>query len=789
MKQQQQYQPYNGQTALAMTQPIRIVLMGTKSITGFDSVSELSKWLRRHERADLFELAWDEYRKMYIDYDSSVDDDVDPQELVEYLQFIVQQEIGKEVYVECYTSNRKDKVSYHLVVQGYAFHYLHCKKIAKLMHRDYPAVDLVPYGKTQQFRLYSAHKGGREDGVKTHVDDNRKVQLRRLEASLIQWTEGCERVPFTPPVKDKDPQPQGELSDQSQALLVRCLSPQRASDYEHWLRVGMAMKQAGFDSDVFHTFSAKCEDKYDYDEVEEWYERSQPNGLLGLKSLVEWAMEDESNRLYGLDDQGKKPALMDLHKRLFPKKRLARKLEERQTFVDYDTTLHKWHDEVVYLETHKETDEGETKITIEVDRWREFYEDWTKCLVYIMGDNMKESWACCRIREGREAWCMGGDGVGPIPKTWCVKVNGKRVPICKLISNASKRFTYATGYKFTPTTTELIVDQRLNTFTGLQAKEVDYEEEANVLPFLDHIRYVFADGDDASYQWILNWYAWIVQKRYKAKVALVLYSEGQQTTGKSLFNESFAKYILGRQYFAQYSSVSNLFERFNVDQMNNLFVVLDEAIFSGNKADADKLKSLITQDDLRYEIKGGMTFMGDNYANYAILTNNVNPVHLEGTDRRYALFHCNETWCEGSEYFSFLAEAFKDPQMAGQFYDYLLKVDLSGWHPQRSIPMTAYKRDVMSISKDPLQTWWEEVMDLDEEEEGEDDGGVYSPLRRGKWNPTQRIFQHFRDYCESNGYKHDYINVRKLSLFVKSKGLEDSRGRVGGTRLRGYVLP
>lgn len=776
-----QYHNYNKINALSMEEPIRIIIDNSTGITGFVNSKQLAKWLEYYDREELYEYLYDVYRKMYIDYDSSPQDDVDPKELVEYLQYIVADEVdGKpeQIRVDCYTSNRHDKTSYHLVVQGYAFHYLHCKQMARKMKVDYPAVDLLPYGPTQRFRLYSSYKKGRQDGVKTHINDKGEVKLeKRILNSLIQRTKGLPEIPFTPPPVERDPEPVGELGGKVYHMIVEALSAKRSEDYENWMRVGMAMKHSGFTLDHFDRFSQKS-DKYEADQVARWWDRAEPNGMIGMRTLLGWAIQDERDYTYGKDDTRYLSALGQLKAQFFPKKRLARRIEEREEVKqDYDSLIRKWHKQDVYMEEKVANEYGEDVTKVVVNRWQEFFDDWTKCLVYILDDKMKVSWACCRISKGKERWCMGGYDTPAVPKTWKVRVNEKDTPIVAIINNNTDKFPYATGYQFNPTTTELLVDGKLNSFSGLEATPVRCNDEGDIAPFLDHIRYVFANDNEESYNWIVKWYAWIVQKRCKAKVAMVLYSEGQQTTGKSLFNEHFAKYIIGRQYFAQYSSVSNLFERFNIDQMTHLFVVLDEAIFSGSKADADKLKSMITQGDMRYEVKGGLVIPnGYNYANYAILTNNLNPVHVEDKDRRYALFHCNETWCEGGEYFSFLADCFTDPELVGKFTDYLMGIDLTGWDAQRTIPMTEYKRDVLSISKDPLSSWWEDVLE-----------GMR--LERGQWYPTQVLFDDFEQYCVEGGYKKDYITIRKLSLFVKNKGCQASTRRPDGkAQKRGYTL-
>lgn len=746
---------------LSVSYPIIVLegACGSQRIMGFKSLNDLLEELvvkrEGKEQVDLYECIYSEYRKMYIDYDNDKDpnDPVDPKTLALDLACIVGEELGVHpdtLTVDVYQSHRPNKRSFHLVVQGYAFHYEVCKKMMKRMLNFYTPVDPIPYGSSTQMRLYGSYKGKEGCGTKIHVEDNGLEWMKRLEASFIGDIKNCIKVHYIPPPPRElnlecD---EGEVSDK-----VMSLSASFYEDYGKWVNCGILIKTLLGDEGegLWHKFSAQS-DKYDQRECESKWNSFIDESGLDKDVLDSWCGANK------VDPR---------------KKRLCRPLPEvsepeEVPGKDIDSLIRKWTDETVYESYYDE--QIKAKCT-KVSRLTEFINDWSSAIYCVIGDDAQVVWVGRRWRAGKLVWVVSKQGT-PIPKLFKCRWEGEMRSLVSVINMNIKEFTIAKGMTFDPTTTELIVDEQVNTFTGLAVKPADTVSEDEVSLPLDHIRYVFADDNEEYYQWIIHWYAWVVQKRRKAKVAMGLYSEGQQTTGKSLFNEHFAKYLLGHQYFAQYSDVKRLTDRFNIDQLDNLFVVLDEAIFSGDKRDADKLKSIITQEDLRYEIKGATTFMGPNHANYVILTNNMNPVYIEKTDRRYAFFHCNETWCgNDKEYFQALSDFFKDPVSAGKLLRYLMDIDLTGWNAQATIPDTEMRRNVMDISASPLDSWMDEV------KEGRIKG----------WVSSRDAYDNFILFCMEGGYPHKYTTIKAFTMYVK-KSYEHKIRKVDGKTERGFFF-
>jgi phage/plasmid-associated DNA primase len=79
--------------------------------------------------------------------------------------------------------------------------------------------------------------------------------------------------------------------------LVECLSKKRANDYHSWVQVGLCLK--GIDQrcyNLFHDFSRKDKEKYNFNEVERKWNLLDTRGELTIASLHHWAKEDDPEK-------------------------------------------------------------------------------------------------------------------------------------------------------------------------------------------------------------------------------------------------------------------------------------------------------------------------------------------------------------------------------------------------------------------------------------------------------------------------------------------------------------
>lgn len=242
----------------------------------------------------------------------------------------------------------------------------------------------------------------------------------------------------------------------------------------------------------------------------------------------------------------------------------------------------------------------------------------------------------------------------------------------------------------TPITPEFDI---YNSFDGFKYKyNENFIIKKNKLNYiLNHIKKVLAGNNNKNYEYLLNWMAWIIQKpNKKTGVCCVFISE--QGTGKNIFFEWFGKNIIGKKYYLYINNINNLVNRFNSETMDKLFTILDEMqMYDRHQKYQDQLKSIITETQRRIENKGMEPFLTNDYNNYVMFTNNDNPVHLDNSDRRYAMFNVSSCYKGNKEYYDKLYSELQNEEIQETFYHFLVNRDITKFYPERDIPKNNLK--------------------------------------------------------------------------------------------------
>ena len=156
--------------------------------------------------------------------------------------------------------------------------------------------------------------------------------------------------------------------------------------------------------------------------------------------------------------------------------------------------------------------------------------------------------------------------------------------------------------------------------------------------FLNHLKHIWADDDEPTYNYILNWFSKIIQTPWKKNnICLVLHSvEG---VGKSLILDMIGK-IIGTDYYYSTSSLKHILGDFNGDAEGKILVNLNETNWGGDKKMVGAFKEFITDSTIVINKKGLQSYTIDNYSNTIITTNEEWMVSINGQDRRFNLREC-----------------------------------------------------------------------------------------------------------------------------------------------------
>ena len=234
---------------------------------------------------------------------------------------------------------------------------------------------------------------------------------------------------------------------------------------------------------------------------------------------------------------------------------------------------------------------------------------------------------------------------------------------------------------------------KLNTWRGWPMKP----KAGSCELLLDLLRYLCSgeapETSEAVYRWLLCWMAYPLQNP-GAKMSSAVIMHGPQGTGKSTVFQQLAK------IYGDYSTVLNqrgLEDKFNSDWSDSkLFILAEEVVTRAEMWHIkNELKELVSGEWIRINPKNIAAYRQRNQVNICYLSNEGQPLPIDNDDRRHLVVYTPPALSE--EYYD---DVFLEIEAGGvaALYQYLLDLDLTGFHPKKRPPMTDAKQRLMMLS-------------------------------------------------------------------------------------------
>jgi putative DNA primase/helicase len=227
-------------------------------------------------------------------------------------------------------------------------------------------------------------------------------------------------------------------------------------------------------------------------------------------------------------------------------------------------------------------------------------------------------------------------------------------------------------------------------------------------------------NQDEVYRWLLCWMAYPLQHP-GAKMSSAVIMHGPQGTGKSTVFQALA-WIYGAGTTRDYSTVLNqrgLEDKFNADwAADRLYILAEEVVTRAEMWHIkNELKELVTGARIRVNPKHTAAYTQRNHINIVYLSNEGQPLPLDNDDRRHLVVYTPPAQPE-----SFYEQVQRELNEGGYeaFYDHLLNLDLTDFHPAKRPPMTQAKQKLIDLSLPSeaifVREWQAGQLEIDENE-------------------------------------------------------------------------
>ncbi len=242
-------------------------------------------------------------------------------------------------------------------------------------------------------------------------------------------------------------------------------------------------------------------------------------------------------------------------------------------------------------------------------------------------------------------------------------------------------------------------DRQFNTFKPFTIVMPKYDEPPPPpKEFLDLVSSL-CNYDDIVSDYLISYIAHLFQKPHEnPHTAIVL--KGNQGTGKDTLTHIIEK-LLGNNYLIKLSDMSNLVGGFNECLYNTLVVQINEMSGQDGYTYKNKIKDMITTETNVIRRKYLPICYQKNYIRWFMFSNNLVPVVIENTDRRFLICETADDYIGKTEYWRDFYRKLNDKEYLQQIYYYLMNFDISEWRPN-NIPQTKDKKNLLINNNNPI---------------------------------------------------------------------------------------
>jgi len=299
---------------------------------------------------------------------------------------------------------------------------------------------------------------------------------------------------------------------------------------------------------------------------------------------------------------------------------------------------------------------------------------------------------------------------------------------------------------------------------------------------------VICDGNLTLYHYLLRYIAHMLQHpEEKPSIAIVMLSKSG--CGKGTFFQLLTN--IWSKSAIEVSDINHVIGSFNAALEKNYVVMMDEAIFVGNKAAMERLKNMISEPTVRVEQKYQPSRTIDSYHRFFAASNSEHFANIPIDDRRFVFIKVSDRKQQDLIYFDMVHKAINDSATIAAFVYDLFAIDLAHFQV-RQRPITQEHLNQRIQSLDGFERFWLEVLETGKFRVKSSYGSIYTtdwedPIFIG----TQSILDSYSFY-DKNASRYEPLQTQKISVALKKICPSAQNDRVKspfGNQERGYQLP
>lgn len=230
--------------------------------------------------------------------------------------------------------------------------------------------------------------------------------------------------------------------------------------------------------------------------------------------------------------------------------------------------------------------------------------------------------------------------------------------------------------------------EQFNTFEGYSPLIKTTVIDNTIIDEWKNVVFQLCEGIQENYDYYIRFLAQMIQFPEKRTGISILF-RSNEGVGKNQHLEAIQN-ILTKNYYFSSAKKDDFVGKFALAFQNKLLLNWNE---TGSCADSiDEIKSKITDEYVTVEKKGIDKIECKNYARIIFTTNNLCPLPISNSNRRFVIFQATDYYIEngGVAFWTEFNKTINKPEFIACLYNYLNSIDLSDWEYKKFPKTKAY---------------------------------------------------------------------------------------------------
>lgn len=306
-----------------------------------------------------------------------------------------------------------------------------------------------------------------------------------------------------------------------------------------------------------------------------------------------------------------------------------------------------------------------------------------------------------------------------------------------------------------------------NLWNGFEAEKYQHNHNHNqkVKFILNTIKHLTED----KYEYLLDWYASIIQypANKPAGGAILLY--GEQGSGKSTLGEIMYRILGESLYYGTAEPEKTIFGNFNKMRENRLLILIDETNPKTSFINNNLIKDMTTTKYFTVNEKNRIAYKSPCYARFMFTTNSLNSINIEKSDRRFTVWeipnykhHTKDHW---NKFYSYI----DDNEVIYDLYIFLKNRKIT-YNIVFDRPITELYNMMKDVNEDPIFKWLESyTVRLFENVDSDEPQTLL----------VETLFHSYKDWLLDNNFDRK-VNNKIFGFILKKLYSTDSKTKLNG---------